>query len=266
MKVKNFPKPDDPLLASVRYDIPHRLHHKGIKARVERIVTAIGMRDKEKKKNGRFEVALDHGFRKFFNTSLRRASVNYLDKEDMMGHTTGLEKHYERYAEEDFERFPQYQKAIPYLTISNEEKLKTEAIQKEDQIKDLEHKNTELLQLKQQVDKLQYGADARMSRYKNAILDTNDPTMEVFMALVGSIFENLKWTEEQKRQYCKQIIQQQSIKPLKPFNKKEIDFLKMIQDALFQGNPTPEKKRKIVHEFRTALLDIAKNPITFYYS
>ena len=25
----------------------------------------IGMRDKEKKKNGRFEVALDHGFRKF---------------------------------------------------------------------------------------------------------------------------------------------------------------------------------------------------------
>ena len=150
------------------------------------------------------------------------------------------------------------------MTISNEEKLKTEAIQKEDQIKDLEHKNTELLQLKQQVDKLQYGADARMSRYKNAILDTNDPTMEVFMALVGSIFENLKWTEE--RQYCKQIIQQQSIKPLKPFNKKEIDFLKMIQDALFQGNPTPEKKRKIVHEFRTALLDIAKNPITFYYS
>ena len=125
------PKPDDPLLASVRYDVPHRLHHKGIKARVEKIVTAIGMRDKGKKKNGRFEVALDHGFRKFFNTSLRRASVNYLNKEDMMWHTAGLEKHYERYTEEDCERFPQYQKAIPYLTISDEERLKTEAIQKE---------------------------------------------------------------------------------------------------------------------------------------
>ena len=218
------------------------------------------MRDKEKKKNGRFEVALDHYFRKFFNTSLRRDSVNYLDKEDMMGHTTGLEKHYERYTEEDFERFPQYQKAIPYLTISNEEKLNTEAIQKEDQIKDLEHKTTELLQLKQQVGKLQHGADARISRYKNAILDVNEPTMEVFMALVGSTFENLEWTEEQKRQYYKQIIKQQSIEPLKPFNKKEIDFLKMMQDALFQGNPTPEEKRKIVHAFRTALLGIAKNP------
>ena len=250
------PRPDDPLLASVQYDIPHRLHHKGIKARVEKIVTAIGMRDKEKKKNGRFEVALDHGFRKFFNTSLRLANVNYLDKEDMMGHTPRLEKHCERYTEEDFERFPQYQKAIPYLTISNEERLKTESIQKED----LEHKNTELLQLKQQVDKLQYGADTRISRYKNAILDVNEPTMEVFIALVGSTFENLEWTEEQKRQYYKQIIKQQSIEPLKPFNKKEIDFLKMIQDALFQGNPTPEEKHKIVHAFRTGLLDIAKNP------
>ena len=49
---------------------------------------------------------------------MRRAKVNYLDKEDMMGHVNGLEKHYERYQEEDFERFPEYQKAIPFLTIS----------------------------------------------------------------------------------------------------------------------------------------------------
>ena len=62
---------------------------------------------------------------------MRRADVNYLDKEDMMGHTTELEKHYERYTEEDFEMFSQYRKAIPYFTISNDERLKTEAIQKE---------------------------------------------------------------------------------------------------------------------------------------
>ena len=80
------------------------------------------------------------------------------------------------------------------------------------------------------------------------------------MALFGSTFENLECTKEQKRQHCKQIIEQQSIGPLKPFNKKEIAFVKMIQDALFQGNPTPEEKHKIAHEFRTALLDIAKNP------
>lgn len=71
----------------------------------------------------RYEVPLDHGFRKYFNTMLRRAKVDYLDKEDMMGHTTGLEKHYERYNEEDFERFPEYQKAIPFLTISDTERV-----------------------------------------------------------------------------------------------------------------------------------------------
>ena len=52
--------------------------------------------------------------------------MDYLDKEDMMGHSTGLEKHYERYCEEDFERFPEYQKAIPFLTISDGERLRAE--------------------------------------------------------------------------------------------------------------------------------------------
>jgi len=44
----------------------------------------------------------------------------------MMGHNVGLEKHYERYNEEDFERFPEYQKAIPFLTISDEERIRLE--------------------------------------------------------------------------------------------------------------------------------------------
>ena len=66
----------------------------------------------------RYEVQLDHGFRKYFNTMLRRARVNFADKEDMVGHKTGLESSYERYVE-DFERFSEYQKAIPFLTISD---------------------------------------------------------------------------------------------------------------------------------------------------
>ncbi len=74
----------------------------------------------------RHEVPLDHGFRKYFNTMMRRAKVNYLDKEDMMGHSVGLERHYERYCEEDFERFPEYQKAIHFLTISDTERIKIE--------------------------------------------------------------------------------------------------------------------------------------------
>ena len=121
-----YPNDDDPLIASTRFDIPHRLHQKGVRARVDKIVTKTGLRDQIKKGKRRYEVQLDHGFRKYFNTMMRRAKVNYLDKEDMMGHKVGLEKHYERYNEEDFERFPEYQKAIPFLTISDDEKIRLE--------------------------------------------------------------------------------------------------------------------------------------------
>ena len=120
------PRGDDPLIASVRYDMPRRLYQKGVRARVDKIVTKTGLRDQLCKGKRRYEVKLDHGFRKYFNTMMRRAKVNYLDKEDMMGHKTGLESSYERYVEEDFERFSEYQKAIPYLTVSDEERIKIE--------------------------------------------------------------------------------------------------------------------------------------------
>jgi len=121
-----YPNDDDPLIASTRFDKPKRLHQKGVRARVDKIVTKIGLRDQLQKGKRRYEVKLDHGFRKYFNTMMRRAKVDYLDKEDMMGHKIGLEQHYERYQEEDFERFPEYQKAIPFLTISDDERLKLE--------------------------------------------------------------------------------------------------------------------------------------------
>ena len=113
------PGDDDPLVVSARFDVPHRLHQKGVRARVDKIVTKTGLRDQMKSGRRRYEVKLDHGFRKYFNTMMRRAKVDYLDKEDMMGHKTDLESSYERYVEEDFERFPECQKAIPYLTIDD---------------------------------------------------------------------------------------------------------------------------------------------------
>ncbi len=120
-----------------------------------KIISKIGLRDVTKMKNNRYEVSINHGFRKFFNTAMRRAKVNYLDKEDMMGHANGLERHYERYQEEDFERFPEYQKAIPFLTISQEESLKLENDQQRTEIAELEEKNTEINHLKKQLNRLE---------------------------------------------------------------------------------------------------------------
>ena len=88
----------------------------------------------------RYEIQLDHGFRKYFNTMLRRARINFADKEDMMGHKTGLESSYERYVEEDFERFSEYQKAIPFLTISDTERNRHEIKKLKEEKSELEKK------------------------------------------------------------------------------------------------------------------------------
>jgi len=121
-----YPEKKEPLLISLRHNKPIRLGLNGVKSRMTNIVESIGLRPKLEDGKQRHEIMIDHGFRKYFNTMLRRAKVNYLDKEDMMGHKVGLEKHYERYQEEDFERFPEYQKAISFLTISDDEILKIE--------------------------------------------------------------------------------------------------------------------------------------------
>jgi len=123
--IGSYPKPSDPLIKTVRFRPVRRLNYKGIKNRVEKIVSKIGLRPPLQPGMSRHEIALDHGFRKFFNTMLRLAKVDFLDKEDMMGHKIGLEKHYERYTDSS-ERFSEYKKAIPFLTISDTERVKFE--------------------------------------------------------------------------------------------------------------------------------------------
>lgn len=131
--IGRYPHPDEPLIKTVKFPVVKRLNSRGVRKRVLKIVTKIGLRGPLPEGKKRHDVPLDHGFRKYFNTMMRRAKVNYLDKEDMMGHSVGLERHYERYQEEDFERFSEYQKAIPFLTIDPAEmqKIEIEKMQKE---------------------------------------------------------------------------------------------------------------------------------------
>ena len=68
-----------------------------------------------------------------------------------MGHKTGLEKHYERYQEEDFERFPEYQKAIPFLTVSDEEGMRLENERLKEEKSELEKNAEEILLQKDEI-------------------------------------------------------------------------------------------------------------------
>jgi len=106
---------------------------------------------------------------------LRRAKVDYLDKEDLMGHKVGLETHYERYQEEDFERFPEYQKAILFLTISDEERIRleneklkqenTEKKQFEEEIKDLKKRQVKLENSQREYDDIKPDLDKMVMKY-----------------------------------------------------------------------------------------------------
>lgn len=150
-QVGRYPKPDEPLLKVVKTPMIRRLNAFGVKKRIWRMANKIGLRPQLPVGKRRHEVQLAHGYRKYFNTMMRRAKVDYLDKEDMMGHKVGLERHYERYQEEDFERFPEYQKAIPFLTISDIERVKYENKKLKTERSDLEKRMSEIAELKRDI-------------------------------------------------------------------------------------------------------------------
>ena len=118
---------------------------------------------------------------------MRRAKVNYLDKEDMMGHSVGLERHYERYQEDDFERFPEYQKAIPFLTISDEERQK-------ERIQSLELQEDGIKEIKKDTEKI-----ARRSLEQDKVIrilnQKLDEQSESFMQLVSKFMEKERQVE-----------------------------------------------------------------------
>lgn len=72
---------------------------------------------REGKEGDRFEVMLNHGFRKFFRTALENSGVSDQWAERLIGHLTDLKRRYSKpTAGEVFEQ-SQYSKAIPSLTI-----------------------------------------------------------------------------------------------------------------------------------------------------
>ena len=74
----------------------------------------------------RKDIPLIHGFRKFFNTALMNADVNIRFKELLMGHTIKLDDvYYDKNNEKSQAKLlEEYSKAIDYLTINEENRLR----------------------------------------------------------------------------------------------------------------------------------------------
>lgn len=107
--------------------------------------------------------------------------------------------------EEDFERFPEYQKAIPFLTISDEERLRFENQQKQEEIEEIEKKNLQLEDLAKRIDELENGPEARWDEFfKEAFKVSDKPSSRILLMIFQMWFE-LRATEEEKRIIWKKL-------------------------------------------------------------
>lgn len=116
----------DPLVtAYLTYDggkpeEPKRMTGAMIGAYYNRLFYECGFRTSPKRRH-EFTV---HGFRKWFKTRCENAGVKPIVTELLMGHSVGISDSYYRPTEKDL--LEEYQKAIDALTISNENRLKTQ--------------------------------------------------------------------------------------------------------------------------------------------
>jgi integrase len=92
----------------------------------------------------RNNVRLTAGFRKFFDTQLIYARVEPRTKEIFMGHSIGLDDHY--YRPEDSFVLHEYLKALDYLTINEENRLRKK-------VKELTQKQSEIEIMKENYEK-----------------------------------------------------------------------------------------------------------------
>jgi len=106
-----------------------------------------GVRDPNINRYKRQQIPLLHGFRKFFTKQLQDSKVNPEIIRRLHGWDTGLMGHYYKPTEQDM--LNEYLKAVPLLTISNEERLKFKL---EEHVK---IEKTTMAQMQERMDQLQ---------------------------------------------------------------------------------------------------------------
>jgi integrase len=123
-----------------------------------------GVREPSTEYNERYNIKIAHGFRKFFNTTLRgirtkdgQPAVQYIHKEWMMGHALkdihAMEENYDR-SDRITILLEDYIKAVADLTISDEERLKVENKKLQTDISNMKTVSVELQEKDKQIESL----------------------------------------------------------------------------------------------------------------
>lgn len=110
---------------------PMKTRPRTLAVKLMDLASRVGIRKKDQLLEGqslpdagslRKEVAIAHGFRKFFTTQLINAKVNPEIREMLLGHKIGLASCY--YRPTEAEMLSEYEKAINHLTINEENRLR----------------------------------------------------------------------------------------------------------------------------------------------
>ena len=138
----------------------------------------------------RKDIPLHHGFRKFFNTALMNADVNLRFKELLMGHTIKLDDvYYDKNSQKSQDKLlEEYSKAIDYLTINEENRLRKK-------VELLKAKRDEIEMLKGQVQQ----KDDRLS-----VIETQ---MQAIVSALGTI------NQSGKNEIAKQLVKRSVYRP-----------------------------------------------------
>jgi hypothetical protein len=129
--------------------IPKKLKSTGIKRLMEQALWAQGVRRKLDIGKRRHEFQADHGFRKWFKTRCEIAGMKSINIEILMGHSIGISDSYYRATEEEI--LLDYLKAVDYLSILEENKLRVENQKIKDNNDSLEKEKEELYLLRKEL-------------------------------------------------------------------------------------------------------------------
>jgi hypothetical protein len=142
----NSLRPMENSISRKTVDKPEKLNSIGIKRLIERALWTQGLRTKLLNGKKRHEFQTDHGFRKWYKTQSEMSGMKPINVEILIGHSVGLSDSYYRATESEL--LDDYLKAIDFLTINKENRLRNK-------VKFLEVEKSRLDQLELSIRKLE---------------------------------------------------------------------------------------------------------------